>query len=120
MNKTQKSVIDWLANSESTERSSEAMAYFLAFGTIRKDTASSCPRSFADFDSCIALLDAAPGLRRQLVDLSSLSKEWARLVLAWDRAEKTYRAELDLTKYDRPARGTTHSLIKKIVLGRNA
>lgn len=93
MNKTQTAIIEWLANGR-TGLSSEAMAFYLGFGIIRKEDGRFHPHDPSDFNRCLGLLRAAPGLRARLPEMAKLSKSWKRLVAAWDEIEAAFLAEV--------------------------
>jgi hypothetical protein len=73
MNKTQTAIVGWLANGR-TGLSSEAMAFYLGFGLIRKEDGRFHPHDPSDFNRCLGLLRAAPGLRKKLPEMAKLSK----------------------------------------------
>jgi hypothetical protein len=121
MNKTQSAVVEWLANGH-TGLSSEAMAFYLGFGIIRKGEGRFHPHDPSDFNRCLGLLRAAPGLRKKLPEMAKLSKQWRRLVGAWDRIEAELKAEVGNTwsrKKVTPIPAIkTNDLMKEILAGK--
>ncbi|WP_157639686.1 hypothetical protein [Burkholderia ubonensis] len=119
MTKTQTAVVEWLANGE-TGLSSKAMAFFLGFDIKRKEDGKAHPHDPADFNRCLGLLRKAPGLRKKLPAMAKLSKEWKRLVAAWDQIEAVFVKEVgpDWSK-NRSVRATeTYDLMKEVLEGR--
>lgn len=119
LNKTEAAVLGWLANGE-TGLSSKAMAFYLGFGLKRVEDGRAHPHDPADFNRCLGLLRAAPALRKKLPEMAKLSKEWKRLVAAWDRIEAVFVAEVgpDWSK-NRSVRATqTYDLMKEVLEGK--
>jgi hypothetical protein len=118
MTKTESQVVDWLANGR-TGLSSKAMAFYLGFGMKRKEDGRAHPYDPADFDRCLQLLRAAPRLRAKLPQMAKLSKEWKRLVAAWDRIEELFISEVgqDWSKNRSVPATQTYHLMKEVLDG---
>jgi hypothetical protein len=118
MTKTESQVVEWLANGH-TGLSSKAMAFYLGFGMKRKEDGRAHPHDPADFNRCLQLLRAAPRLRAKLPEMSNLSKEWKRLVAAWDRIEAMFVSEvgLDWSKNRSASATLTYQLMKEVLDG---
>lgn len=114
MNQLQLQVLTWLANGR-TGLSSETLAFWTAFG-VRKDGVN-YPSDPADFNRCLMLLAAAPGLRDELHKMSGLSPEWGRLVARWAEVEESLLAEVGLnwSKGQRLSATKTYALMKTIL-----
>lgn len=117
MTKTQLAVLQWLANMPNTDAASRTMAFYLGFGTLPKVYGRTHPQGQGAFSECLELLDAAPGLRKKLPEMASLSREWKRLVAGWQQLEETLVAEEDLTRWRRPEKGTTRVMLKAFIAG---
>jgi len=117
LTKTQEAVLDWMADGK-TGLSSMAMAYYLAFGKIRKEDGRAIPHDPSDFNRCLGLLRAAPMLRKKLPEMAKLSKEWKRLVKAWHRIETQLDIEVGKgwSKSGAPAE-LTYNLMKEVLAG---
>ena len=112
LSETQTATLSWLAN-ESTGRSSETMAFWLAFGIRKKD--SGYPHDPSDFDKCLKLLSMVPQLRDSLDKMSEISPEWTGIVKMWDEIEAMHLDEVGLEwskGRSRPARKTYDLLAK--------
>jgi len=121
MNKTQTAIVGWLANGR-TGLSSEAMAFYLGFGLIRKEDGRFHPHDPSDFNRCLGLLRAAPGLRKKLPEMAKLSKQWKRLVAAWDEIEASFVAEVGDTWHKKGAKPVpataTYELMRAVIEGK--
>lgn len=93
MDVTQQQTIEWLINGEAGV-SSKTMAAWLAFGIKKKD--GSHPRDPADFNRCLQLLAAAPGLRQKLPQIAKMSPKWAVLAAKWPELEACFLKEAGL------------------------
>lgn len=91
---TQRKALRWLADGE-TGASSETMAYWLAFG-MKKERDFDHPRDLGDFNRCLSLLAAAPGLRPELPRMGELSSAWSALVSRWTEIEICFLDEAGL------------------------
>jgi hypothetical protein len=118
LTKTQTQVVTWLANGK-TGASSEAIAFHLGLGLPRKQSGRNHPHDPSDFNRCVELLRAAPRLRAKLPEMAKLSKEWKRLVAAWDRIEASLVAEVgsDWRKNPAVAATATYNLMKEVLAG---
>lgn len=72
--------------------SSDFMAAILGSAGIRD---YAYPHDPADFGRCITLLEAAPELKDRLPKMAETGKEWAALVLHWDKLEAMYTKALE-------------------------
>lgn len=120
MTKTQSAIVEWLANGH-TGLSSEAMAFYLGFGIKRKKDGRFHPHDPSDFNRCLGLLRAAPGLRKKLPAMAKLSKQWKRLVAAWDQIEAEFLREVgpDWSKNPSVAAIATNNLMKEVLAGKS-
>ena len=116
MTKTQSAIVEWLANGR-TGLSSEAMAFYLGFGIIRKEDGRFHPHDPSDFNRCLGLLRAAPGLRKKLPEMAKLSKQWKRLVAAWEQIEAEFLREVgpDWSKNPSVSAIETNRLMKAVL-----
>lgn len=116
MTKTQTAIVEWLANGR-TGLSSEAMAFYLGFGIIRKEDGRFHPHDPSDFNRCLGLLRAAPGLRKKLPEMAKLSKQWKRLVAAWEQIEAEFLREVGPDWSKNPSVGAieTNRLMKAVL-----
>ena len=116
MTKTQTAIVEWLANGR-TGLSSEAMAFYLGFGIIRKEDGRFHPHDPSDFNRCLGLLRAAPGLRKKLPEMAKLSKQWKRLVAAWEQIEAEFLREVgpDWSKNPSVSAIETNRLMKAVL-----
>ena len=110
----QNATLLWLANGD-TGLSSKTMAFWLAFG-IRAERMRH-PLDPSDFNRCLGLLAAAPGLRGELHRLGELSAEWGDLAARWNEIEKTFRDEVgpDWSRNDRVPATKTYALMEEIL-----
>jgi hypothetical protein len=85
--------LSWLRNGE-TGLSSKALAARLMQAHIN-DTAdrSRHPLDPSDFNRCLMMLDAIPGLRDRLADAKDLSPQWAALIDRWQEIESLFYSE---------------------------
>lgn len=111
MDDTQKSVINWIATG-SVGVSSECMALWLAFGE-RSQTPFE-PADPGDFDRCLRLLAAAPGLRERLPKMAEVSPRWAALMSRWDEVEASHLAEVGLGWTKARTAPKTYALMRSI------
>lgn len=113
---TQSHVIHWLAD-ENTGTSSETMAFWLGFGVLR--AYPSHPSDPSDFNRCVGLLKAAPGLRADLINMAKVSLEWSRLIGHWTQIEKTLSDEVgpDWSKHPGTPAKKTWRLMKLALSG---
>jgi hypothetical protein len=118
MTKTQAAVIAWLANKPHASKCSRTLAFYLGFGVLPKDGELYHPGGIGSFCECVEVLKAAPALRAKLPETASLSRQWKRLVSAWEQIEETYTAEQDLCNWRRPAEGSAHALVKAFLDGK--
>lgn len=118
MNKTQTAIIEWLARRPHAADSSRALAFYLGFGVLPKDGELKHPGGRGSFCDCLEVLEVAPTLRKKLPEMASLSRQWKRIVAAWEQIEETHKAEENLQDWRRPAAGTTHALIKAFLAGK--
>ena len=112
LSETQTATLSWLAN-ERTGRSSETMAFWLAFGIRKED--SGYPHDPSDLDKCLKLLSMAPQLRPELHKMKEISPEWSSIVDMWDEIEAMHLDEVGLDGAkgrSLPSRGT-YDLLKK-------
>lgn len=112
MTPTQIATIDWLANGK-TGLSSEAMAYWLAFGQRRGRIDH--PHDPADFDRCLRLLAHAPALREHLPRMAELSTTWAALVHHWAAIEASHLEEVGLGWTKARSAPRTYELMQRIL-----
>lgn len=85
--------LSWLLNGE-TGLSSKALASRLMQAHINDMVDRSChPRDPADFNRCLMMLDAIPGLRDRLADAKDLSPQWAALIDRWQEIESLFHSE---------------------------
>jgi hypothetical protein len=121
MNKTQKGIIEWLANGH-TGMGSETIAFYLGFGIIRKEEGRFHSHDPSDFNCCLLLLKAVPGLRKKLPEMAKLSKEWKRLVAHWSDIEASLIAEVGDTWGDNGLTPVpaiqTNQLMKQVLAGK--
>ncbi len=118
LTQTQTQVVSWLATGK-TGASSEAIAFHLGLGLPRKQSGRSHPLDASDFNRCVELLRAAPRLRAKLPEMAKLSKEWRRLVAAWDQIEASLVAEVGSNWRKNPAIAATatYKLMKEVLDG---
>jgi len=83
----------WLATSDNTGISSEAIA-FAMLGQEYTKWSHTTPCDGADFNRCRLLLDEIPELRSKLHIMRLQSRKWAALVDRWDEIEKTLLREM--------------------------
>ena len=114
MNQTQNQVLDWLVSGE-TGMSSECMAMWLAFGRVAERGCA--PGDPADFDRCLRLLEAAPGLRELLPRMADVSREWEKLVRHWGELESVHLNEVGLGWTKSQTAPKTYKLMREILQG---
>lgn len=112
MTPVQNATLHWLAQGE-TGRSSETMAFWLAFGIKPSD--ASHPLDPADFDRCLRLLARAPELRPRLQQMDVLDRYWAALVKRWDDVEACHLDEVGLGWTKARSAPKTYDLMQSIL-----
>jgi hypothetical protein len=115
MTETQKAIIAWLANGH-TGVSSETMAFWIGFGVRKED--DGYPHDPADFNRCVVLLAAAPGLRRRLNKMKPISKAWARLVTHWAEVEAVLLEEVGVDWSKGKTAPRTYAVMKAVLDGK--
>lgn len=95
--------------------SSKTIAQWLGFGKKMEDRDH--PHDPADFNRCLELLHAVPGLREDLPKIAKISKEWGHLVKHWGVVESTFLEEAgrDWSKNNRAQK--TYDLMKLVLAG---
>ncbi len=114
MSDTREHVARWFAHGE-VGASSKTMALYLAFSERYKRAMA--PADPADFDRCLRLLAAAPGLRKQLPRMAEVSDEWAALVARWDDIERSHLNEVGLGWTKARSAPRTYKLMRDILDG---
>jgi hypothetical protein len=118
MNKTERTIIEWIAQCGHEDVSCRAMAFYLGFGVTPRNAGRSHPWGAGSIAGCISLLDDIPSLRKKLPEMALLSREWKRIIAAWEQLEECYRAESNLQQHPRPMSGTTNALVKAFLAGK--
>lgn len=106
--------LEWLA-ADSRCESSRAMVFWILFG-IRPAQAP-CPTSPGEFNQCLELLKALPGLRDGLPCMGSLSPEWQRLVESWGAIEAAFCGEAGFQWAKAQRAPTTGRMLRQIAEG---
>lgn len=81
----------WMVDGE-TGLSSECMAA-VALGAKRPKRVH-WPLDPADFNRCLKLVKAAPGVRKSFPDIAALCKQWRSCIDHWDELERMFVAEV--------------------------
>lgn len=116
MSKSEKQILDWLANGE-TGLSSKTMA-LTALGSVPERI--SHPLDPADFNRCLLLLKKAPVVRKSFPQIAALSKEWAALIYKWHEIEQLFLQEAGLDWSNAQRAPKTYELMKRVMVGRKA
>lgn len=113
MTETENQVIDWLAHGE-VGASSRCMAMWLGFGRDVRD-GQSYPYDPADFDRCLRLLQAVPGLRENIGKMRELGKVWAALSRRWNEIEALHEEEVGTGWTKARSAPRTYALMKEVI-----
>lgn len=118
MNTLQTKTIKWLATG-STGSSSEAMAFWLAFGQKTCDNYAH-PHDPDDLDRCLRLLDTVPELRQRLHHMSEVSPYWGALLNNWGAIERSHLEEVGLGWCKAHSAPKTYALMREVLDAVNA
>ncbi len=113
MNILQTKTVKWLATG-STGSSSEAMAFWLAFGQKTADNYAH-PHDPDDLDRCLRLLDAVPELRQYLHCMSEVSPYWSALLNNWEAIETSHLNEVGLHWCKARSAPKTYALMRSVL-----
>ena len=114
MDETKDAVIEWMANGE-VGSSSEAMAFWLAFGKMPRNDWHSYPHDPDDFDRCLKLLQRAPALRERLHMMRGVSAVWAAIVDHWNEIETSQLDEIGIDWCKAKKAPRTYAIMKKVI-----
>jgi hypothetical protein len=90
-------LVEWLAGRDTGLSSRALLAYMerdVVVAAMNGCFGLAYPHDPADLGRCVRLMDIEPSYRTRIMEMASVSPQWARLAAHWHELEALYREEV--------------------------